>query len=881
MATPTTAPATRQLLALGQSVWLDSISRQLLDSGGLDRMVRDGRVTGVTSNPSIFEKAIAGSTDYDAQIAGLARDRSVTRYDAFVALATDDIRRAADVLRPVYDQAGTRDGYVSLEVPTGIEHDVAATIAEAKRLFALVDRPNVMIKVPGTAAGVTAVRELIASGVNINTTLLFAVSAYEATAEAYIAALEDRFANGQPISSVSGVASFFVSRLDTAIDPALPADSPLRGKAAVANARVAYERFQQIFSGPRWERLAAAGAQVQRPLWASTGTKNPAYSDVLYVEELIAADTVNTMPEATLKAMLDHGQVAEAISGGLARSKRDLEGLATAGVDLDVVTAKLLVDGLASFEKDFLKLLDRIDSALALERIGRSGAVLGALAGAVESRLAALQAGEIVRRVWASDYTVWKPEPAEISNRLGWLTVADDMRSKASELRAFAREVAAAGYRDVVLMGVGGSSLAPEVMRATFGLAPGGLELHVLDTTDPEQIAGVEESVDLARTLFIVASKSGGTIETLSQLAYFWEKLPDGAHYIAITDAGTSLEALARQRGFRRVFANPAEIGGRYSALSYFGLVPAVLMGVDVDQLLGRAHEAMVACGASTPTAENPAAWLGAVMAEAALAGRDKLTLVLPPELSTLGSWIEQLVAESTGKEGRGILPVEGEDLGAPEVYGNDRIFVAIGDDPRLAALERAGHPVVRLAYSDPYQLGSEFFRWEFATAVAGAILAVNPFDQPNVQEAKDATARILGGEAVDSSAAALEQVLGSVKAGDYIAITAYVARSTEAIQQFSSIRQRLRDRYHVATTVGFGPRFLHSTGQLHKGGPNSGVFVQVVEDEQRDLSIPGKAYTFGKLKAAQAAGDLASLKAHGRRVSRVTTAQLRAFLGM
>jgi transaldolase/glucose-6-phosphate isomerase len=881
MATPTTVPATRQLLALGQSVWLDSISRQLLDSGGLERMVRDGWVTGVTSNPSIFEKAVAGSTDYDAQIAGLARDRSVTRYDAFVALAADDIRWAADVLRPVYDQAGTRDGYVSLEVPTGIEHDVAATVAEAKRLFALVGRPNVMIKVPGTPAGVTAARELIAAGVNVNITLLFAVSAYEATAEAFIAGLEDRLAAGRPISSVASVASFFVSRLDTAVDALLPADSPLRGKAAVANARVAYERFEQIFSGARWERLAAAGAQVQRPLWASTGTKNPAYSDVLYVEELVAPNTVNTMPEATLKAMLDHGRVAEAIGAGLARSKRNLEGLAAGGVDLDGVTAKLLVDGLASFERDFLKLLDRIDSALAVERVGRPRAALRGLASAVESRLAALQTGEVVKRTWAGDHKVWKPEPKEIADRLGWLTVADDMRSKVPELRAFAQEVAAAGYRDVVLMGMGGSSLAPEVMRATFGLAAGGIELHVLDTTDPEQIAGVEESVEMARTLLVVASKSGGTIETLSQLAYFWEKLPDGDHYVAITDSGTSLEALARQRRFRRVFVNPTEIGGRYSALSYFGLVPAALIGVDLDRLLSRAHEAMAACGPSTPTAENPGAWLGAVMAEAALAGRDKLTLVLPPELSTLGCWIEQLVAESTGKEGRGILPVEGEDLGGPNVYGNDRLFVAIGDDPRLAALERAGHPVVRLSYSDPYQLGDEFFRWEFATAVASSILAVNPFDQPNVQEAKDATARILGGAAVDSAAAPLDDVLGSVKAGDYIAITAYMPRNTETIAELSGIRRRLRDRYRVATTVGFGPRFLHSTGQLHKGGSNNGVFIQIVEGEERDLPIPGKAYTFGKLKAAQADGDLASLKAHGRPVSRVTTAQLRAFLGM
>jgi transaldolase/glucose-6-phosphate isomerase len=879
MATPTTAPTTRQLLALGQSVWLDSISRRLLNSGELERMVRDGWVTGVTSNPSIFEKAVAGSMDYDGALAELARDRATKKYDVFVALASDDIRRAADVLRPVYEGSGARDGYVSLEVPPGIEHDIEATIAEAKRLFALVDRPNVLIKVPGTPAGVTAVRELIAVGVNINITLLFAVSAYEATAEAYMAGLEDRLAAGRPVASIASVASFFVSRLDTAVDALLPPDSPSRGKAAVANARVAYERFQQIFSGPRWARLAAAGAHVQRPLWASTGTKNPAYSDILYVEELIAPDTVNTMPEATLKAFLDHGRAAEAISGGLEQSKRDLEAVASAGVDLDAVTAKLLVDGLASFEKDFLKLLDRIDSALAVERVGRPSASLGRLAGAVERRVAALRAEDVVPRMWAGDHTVWKPNPTEIADRLGWLTVAREMESKLPDLRTFADEVTAAGYRDIVLLGMGGSSLAPEVMRATFGVAPGALEIHVLDTTDSAQIAAAEASIDLVRTLFVVASKSGGTIETLSQLAYFWGKLPDGAHYVAITDPGTSLEALAKERGFRRVFVNPPEIGGRYSALSYFGLVPAALIGVDIEQLLGRAHEAVVACGASTTLAENPGAWLGAVLGEAALAGCDKLTLVLPAQLSTLGYWIEQLVAESTGKEGRGIVPVEGEELGPPEVYGDDRLFIAIGDDPRLAALERTGHPVVRLPYSDPYRLGAEFFRWEFATGVTGAILGINPFDQPNVQEAKDATARILAGETVDAAVEPLEQVLGSVRPGDYMAITAYVARDAAAIAELAAIRQGLRDRYRVATTVGFGPRFLHSTGQLHKGGPNTGVFIQVVEQAAADLPIPGKPYTFGQLKAAQALGDLASLKAHGRRVTRATVEQLKTFI--
>jgi hypothetical protein len=429
-------------------------------------------------------------------------------------------------------------------------------------------------------------------------------------------------------------------------------------------------------------------------------------------------------------------------------------------------------------------------------------------------------------------------------------------------------------------------------MRATLGVAPGMLDLIVLDTTNPGQVVAVEASLDLATTLFIVASKSGGTIETRSHLAYFWEKVRDGRQFVAITDEGTSLDRLATERGFRRVFRSQPDIGGRYSALSHFGLVPAALIGADLDALLAGARDMARACSAMIEPAANPGAWLGALMGEAALAGRDKLTLVLPEALSTFGYWVEQLIAESTGKEGRGILPVEGEPPGAPEVYGNDRLFVVI-DETRetkdesgegLAALDAARHPVVRLASnSEPgtrnsdlaSALGAEFFRWEFATAVAGQVLGINPFDQPNVQEAKDATARILDGREVEAATPPLDRVLGVVEPGDYIALCAYLPRNAETSAALAAARLALRNRYRVATTVGFGPRFLHSTGQLHKGGPPTGVFIQVVDRPDVDLAIPGEAYTFGELHAAQALGDLASLRAHGRRVARVTLAEL------
>jgi len=500
---------------------------------------------------------------------------------------------------------------------------------------------------------------------------------------------------------------------------------------------------------------------------------------------------------------------------------------------------------------------------------------LGHLAPAVEARLAALERDRVVERTWERDHTVWKPDPQEITDRLGWLTLPDAMAPQAADLQSFARGVAAEGYTSALLLGMGGSSLAPEVLQATFGTAPGMLALQVLDSTSPAQITRVEAGLDLGRTLFVVSSKSGGTIETRSQLAYFWEKLPDPRHFVVITDPGSSLDALASEMGVRRVFLNSPDVGGRYSALLLFGLVPAALAGVDVARLLEGARQMQHACEPGVLAAANPGAWLGAVMGEAALAGRDKLTLVLPPALAALGCWIEQLVAESTGKEGRGILPVEGEPLGAPGVYGGDRLFVAVGDAPGLDALERAGHPVVRLPAVDPYQLGAEFFRWEFATAVAGHVLQVNPFDQPNVQEAKDATARMLAGELVDTNSEPLGAVLATVRPGGYLAILACLDRDAGNEARLAAVRRELRDRYRVATTVGFGPRSLHSTGQLHKGGPKNGVFLQVVAPPGLDLAIPGQPYGFGELFRAQADGDFASLRAHGSRVARATLAEL------
>ncbi len=651
----------------GQSIWLDFIHRGMLDSGQLERYVREGWITGLTSNPTIFNRAISGSARYDDALREAAEEGAQNAYEAFVLIASDDLRRAADLFRGVYEQTGGADGYVSFEAPPGIEHDAEATVREAHRLREAVGRPNVMIKVPGTTAGVDALRELTAHGASVNVTLLFGVGVYERVATAYIEGLERRLEQGLPLGDVASVASFFVSRVDSKVDGWLPGGSELLGRAAVANARLAYRRFLDHFSGPRWERLAAAGARVQRPLWASTSTKNPAYSDVLYVDELVATDTVNTVPEPTLLALADHGSAEGGIDERAMEEARDvMERLGAAGIDVTRATDELLAEGLDSFAADFRSLLDCIDASISTLNDARSrsdGSGLGALATRVSRRLGTLSEEEVVRRLWAGDHTLWAESPREISDRLGWLSVDEAMRGRAAEIESFARQVADAGYRTAVLMGMGGSSLAPEVMATSFRGAPDGLDLIVLDTTDPQAIAAAADDLPAGRTLFIAASKSGTTVETRSQLEFFWERLEReargqaGRHVIAITDAGSPLAVLARERGFRRVFENPPDIGGRYSALSYFGLLPAALAGVPVGTVLEGAASMRRACHTCVPAPNNPGAWLGAALGEAAAAGRDKLTLVLPEPIASLGSWIEQLLAESTGKGGRASSP--------------------------------------------------------------------------------------------------------------------------------------------------------------------------------------------------------------------------------
>lgn len=920
-----------EIMKLGQSIWYDNIRRAMLTSGDLQKKIEEDDLRGVTSNPTIFEKAITGSSDYDEQLRELVQaGKGVS--EIYEDLVVQDIGAAADILKPVYDKTDGIDGYISLEVNPGLAYKTQETIDEADRLFARLGRKNVMIKIPAAQEGLPAIEEAIYRGINVNVTMIFSIENYVQVAEAFIKGLERRDAEGKSVDHIASVASFFVSRVDSAIDTDLEykarhAESPeekaklegLLGRAAVANAKLAYDKFKEIFHGPRFAALLAKGAQVQRCLWASTGTKNPKYSDVLYVDNLIGPETVNTVPPATYTAIRDHGKVGLTLEAGVAECRALFDDLRAVGIDIDAVTDKLQKDGLASFVTSFDTLAESIESKRDAILSGiheRLTASLGKHSDAVSAAIKEADKGDVMRRIWRKDAALWKEDEAHqkiIKNALGWLTVPDEMIGVEEDLVAFADRIRGArDFKHVMVCGMGGSSLCPEVLRQTFGKQDGYPELLVLDSTDPDAFSDIADQIDITKCLFIISSKSGTTTEPLVFYKYWHDQVGQrkenpGECFVAVTDPGTKMEADATRDKFKRIFLNPADIGGRYSALSYFGMVPAALMGLDIKKLLDRAERIVHACSQVVPAAENPGARLGAIMGECAKAGRDKLTIIPDPKIASFGLWVEQLLAESTGKDGKGIVPVAGETLGSPSVYGDDRLFVSVSvgkldseTEAKLKALEAAGHPVVYRTLTDTYDLGEEFFLWEIATAFAGWRLGINPFDQPNVQESKDATKELLEAfkkdgklpeqEALASDDAltiyaddatrsalassttgeAIKAHLARAGAGDYIALLNYIEETPEHEALIQQIRGHLRDATHCATTTGYGPRFLHSTGQLHKGGSDAGVFLQITAADAKDLPIPGEPYTFSTLKQAQALGDFRSLASRGRRAIRV-----------
>lgn len=925
----------KQLGSMGQSIWLDYIRRDLLRDGELKRLIDEDGLRGMTSNPAIFEKAITGSALYQDFLDSLAGRKDLDAKGRYELLAIRDIQDAADLLQPVYKKSNRRDGYVSLEVSPYLANDTQGTIDEARRLWKAVGRDNVMIKIPGTPEGIPAIRQALSEGININITLLFAQDVYEEVAHTFVDALEIYARGGGDVSRVASVASFFISRIDTLIDSLLNEQikkendaarkvklQSVLGKIAIANAKLTYEAYEKIFSTPRWQALAAKGAQTQRVLWASTSTKNPAYRDVIYVEELIGADTVNTLPPATLEAFRDHGKPRQSLTEDLPGAAKTMSDLAAVGISMKEVTNQLTRDGVKLFADAFDKLIAAVEQnskrATAPSVNPQSAKLPADLDAAVKKNLSDWRAAGKVAQLWRRDPSLWTGE--DESAWLGWLDITDQQLAKADKFSALASEVRSGGFRDILLLGMGGSSLCPEVLALTFGQQPGFPCLHVLDSTDPAQIRAFEQKIDLANTLFIVSSKSGSTLEPNIYKQYFFDRVQKvvgadeaGGRFIAITDPGSKMQQVAERDRFRHIFYGLPSIGGRYSALSDFGMIPAAAMGLDTGKFLKRTADMVDACRASMPVADNPGLQLGLILGSAASMDRDKLTIITSPAISDLGAWLEQLIAESTGKLGKGIVPVDREELAGPEAYGNDRIFAYIrlesapdaAQEAQVAALETAGHPVVRISMTDTYNLGQEFFRWEIATAVAGSVLGINAFNQPDVEASKIETRKLTseyethgslpaekpvleeggfklftdGKNAADLASAAgsdrslknyLRAHLSRIGSGDYFAVLAYIEMNAEHEALLQNLRAAVLNRKRVATCLGFGPRFLHSTGQDYKGGPNSGVFLQITCDEAQDLQVPGQKYTFGVVKAAQARGDFAVLAERKRRALRL-----------
>jgi transaldolase / glucose-6-phosphate isomerase len=918
----------------GQSVWLDYIRRGLITSGELKRMIEEDGLKGVTSNPSIFEKAITGSTDY-IDILKVLRQKHLDSMALYEQLAIQDIQDAADVFNPVYKETNRNDGYVSLEVSPYLAHDTQGTIEEARRLWHAIRRENVMIKVPGTPEGIPAIEQLISEGINVNITLMFALDEYERVALTYIAGLEKLAAKGNDISKIASVASFFVSRIDTAVDAILTSrlkastsaseQALLRnvmGRVAIANAKLAYQKYKGIFHSDRWRALANYGARTQRVLWASTSTKNPNYRDVVYVEELIGVDTVNTMPPTTFEAFRDHGHPRESLEEDIESAVDTMKTLEQLGISMKEVTDKLLKAGVRLFAEAFDKLL----SAVEMKRKLVPGAKIDSqiyklpdnLSSQVKETLEEWQTDGKVRRLWARDSSLWTR--SDEKKWLGWLGITEDQLAHSQHLTRISEEVRRAGFSHALLLGMGGSSLCPEVLKMTFGRVNGFPELLVLDSTDPSQIRTIENKINLGNTIFIVSSKSGTTLEPNIFKQYFLERVKGvvgaekvASRFIAITDPGSKLQQVAEREGFRHIFFGIPSIGGRYSALSDFGMVPGAIMGIDVLKLLDRADEMAISSQSCLPAEENPGVVLGTILGVLAKNGRDKVTIIASPSVVAFGAWLEQLLAESTGKDGKGLIPVDREQVGSPNVYGDDRIFVYMrlesapdrSQDAAVEALEKAKHPVVRISVIEPYDLGQEFFRWEIATAVAGSIIGINAFNQPDVEESKEVTRKLTAEYektgsllsetpileengiklfANDKNADSLIQATGRDKslvgylrahlnrltAGDYFALLAYIENNDIHERQLQAMRHAVRDRKRVATCLGFGPRFLHSTGQAYKGGPNTGVFLQITCDDAADLPVPGQKYTFGIVNAAQARGDFQVLVERNRRALRV-----------
>lgn len=901
----------------GQVVWISYLRRNLLAAGHLQRLIEDYAVSGINFDAELFAHAVARGPEYRESVAKL-KARGLSPVEILEELLIEDVALASAALRRA--RPADLGGWVAVTVPLRYRTSVTAITEWARRLEEAAESRRVLVKLPASAVGLRAVEGTVAAGHSVYVDRIFGLEQLDQALDAHARGLALRAAAGEPLASARLVLAMNLVRIDVAVDELLrdrrrevtgerDMIESLHGRAAIALGKLAWRRLREWDGDTRQAELVAKGAPPPWLAWEGTRTLSPARRDVEYLEELIGPRTIAVVSRLALGAFRDHGETAGTVTRQHSEAQEIVDDLRAVGIDLDELAAGLQEAALAARETSGRDL----ETAVASQS---STSALVVEAGGLTDRCGELEREAerigLVRRLWDRDPTLWPAgvaDPARIRDRLGWLALPEAMTEEALPVLG-ARPPAGDSAIRIVLLGMGGSSLGAETCRVAFGRRG----FVVLDTTVPGGVAAVAARADTGGAIFVVASKSGTTVETLALADFFWERADDerpGDRWVAITDPGTPLHEMARRRDFQRIWLNPPDVGGRYSILSYFGLVPMALMGIDIGRILASASQMAVLSGAEVKAADNPAVQLGVLLAAALQEGRDKLTVLTSPSLNGLSDWIEQLVAESTGKDGRGLVPVSQEPLGAPDAYGADRTFVQLRlagdaeDEPQatlLAAMEAQGAPVVRIELDDPHDLGGEFLRWELAVAMAGALVGFDPFDEPDVAGAKRRTAELLDvatrgeplqkeapiaesawvslfgdperlgidGDAPWTPEAVLEALLARAKPPHYLAIQGFLAPDEPTWHALQGLRALVRDRTGAAATVGWGPRFLHSTGQLHKGGGDRALVLQITAEVSGDLPIPGREYTFGTLAAAQALADFRALSERGRAIVRV-----------
>ncbi len=924
-----------ELRGSGQGVWLRGLRRLFGQADFLAGLPASYGVSGVETDLVLLAGAVARGPEYRDSLASWAHSEPAAR--PVEALLAEEAAIVARLLAPLYEETEGRDGYVSVDIDPSLAHDAEAMSTAIRRLRAAIDEPNVIPRLPPTESGCAVFEALTADGRSVQVGPVFSLAAVERVTSAFIRGARRLPERAAPPGRLASVISLGLASLDEAVDEVVQAliraaggdtsgAESLLGSAATAIAKVACRRQRDLLANGLPVHLLPSGPGSLRLMWSDLATADPRRRRLRYVERLIGPDTVAVMPLGLLRDFAGAGLVEPTLGRRVDEAEEIIGEVEDLGIDLGAIGATLEAQHVDRLTLHYEE-LDNVIRA-AIEAVGadeaRAGerAAAGAPWSAAEPEIAGTLVdaehidGRLPSRLWQKDTSLWSDDPATrelIGNRLGWLDLIESTPLMIRSVRGFVEQIEEGDVDDVIVLGMGGSSLCAEVCRQVFAVD----NVRIVDSTIPAHVAAVAAAVDPARTLVVVASKSGTTIEVQALLDFFYARAAPmldrpGRRFVAITDPGTPLEQAAHERGFRRLWHAPTDVGGRFSAFSVFGILPMELMGIDSVAIHDSARRMAASCAAGTDPTVNPGTRLGVALFNAHESGRDKLTFSFSPALAAFGLWVEQLVAESTGKEGLGLVPIIEEPRGEADQYGDDRVFVALelagaevaGQGEWLDDLRAEGHPVMRFVLDDLHQIGAEFVRWQIAVATAGSLMGINPFDQPDVQASKDRTTAILaayptGTPMSDRAPVAMgtgwavfadlerdvelaeRQVgdgldrwmsahLGRAQVPDYVALQAFVAREPRTRKAFQEIRRLLRERRGVASTLGWGPAFLHSTGQLHKGGPDHGIFLQITADDTEDIEVPGAGYSFGRLARAQSLGDLAALEERGRRVLRV-----------